>query len=246
MGPLIDLHDIEFKSTIPCPEGNHLEALSSNAEEYGLAPDQLKPLGKGDEEILAGYTELRRLQQEGKIRYVGLAGYPLPTLLRFAKIILDTTGRGVDVVQTYAHQTLANQILSEGYLEAFEQAQVGLVTNASPLAMGLLTRSGGPEWHPARNTPLFDTVKQAVEMCDNEGVKIEDVATDYGFQEVRGKSGRTPNVVGCKNLEEVHANLKSFRRAREGVNGRELGQKVVKLMQERGVLNWSWQSGVDK
>jgi D-arabinose 1-dehydrogenase len=248
----VDLHDIEFRSSVTCPAGNPLLALDpAHASAYGL--DKLEPLGEGDEEVLSAIAELRLLQAEGKIRYVGIAAYPLPILLRFALLILHTTGKPIDVVQTYAHQTLANHALSEGFLEAFAKAEVGLVTNASPLGMGLLTRTGGPEWHPARKTDLFEVTMEAVKMCKDAGVAIEDVATDFGFREIRlregsGGSGLVPVVVGCKNLEEVHANLRSFALANNKHGGaeakaaREMGEKVVHLMQERGVRNWSWAS----
>lgn len=239
-----DLHDVEFRSSLPCPAGKHLRALQpAHASEYGLAPDQLSPQGEGDLEILGAIEELRLLQAEGKVLHVGIAGYPLPTLLRFARLVLHTTGRPIDVVQTYAHQTLANHILSEGFLAAFEDAQVGTVTNAGPLAMGLLTKGGGPEWHPARKTDLFGVTREAVELCDKDGVAIEDVATDFGYKELRMRDGRkVPAVVGCKTLEEIHANLRSFKRANgeDGKREREVGERVVALMEERGVRNWSW------
>lgn len=126
-----------------------------------------------------------------------------------------------------------------------------MVTNASPLGMGLLTKSGGPEWHPARQTDLFEVTMDAVKMCEEEGVAVEDVATGFGYREIRlraGEGGVVPVVVGCKNLEEVHANLKSFARAKkgdqdaQGKKEREVGERIIGLMEERKVRNWSWSS----
>lgn len=87
-----DLHDVEFRSSLPCPAGKHLRALQpAHASEYGLAPDQLSPEGDGDLEILGAIEELRLLQAEGKVLHVGIAGYPLPTLLRFARLVLPVS-----------------------------------------------------------------------------------------------------------------------------------------------------------
>lgn len=109
--------------------------------------------------------------------------------------------------------------------------------------MGLLTRTGGPTWHSAHKTPLWNAVMEAVQLCEREGTSIEDVATDYGFRDIPG----VPCVVGCKNLEELHLNLKSYKRANGAESAgkgarQDVAEKVVKLFEVKGVRNWSWQN----
>jgi aryl-alcohol dehydrogenase-like predicted oxidoreductase len=128
-----------------------LEALTNpkEREQYHLDPPY-KPAGPGEQSILDTYAALRELQLAGKIRKIGIAGYPLPFLLRLALLIKEQTGRPIDIVQSYAHQTLLNSTLSAGYIAAFERAGVKQVVNAAPLSMGILTTQGGPDWHPIR------------------------------------------------------------------------------------------------
>lgn len=247
------MHDVEFVASSLVPPGNPLDHLPSILSAPPVS------LGEGDDQILRGVQALRDLQSTGVIKYVGIAAYPLPLLLRIALLVLHSTGRPLDVVQTYAHQTLANSALSEGYLDALVQhAKVGLVVSASPLGMGLLTKRGLPEWHPARTADggkIVDAVQRAVEVCEGKGRTVEDVACEFGYRKLtlpgagRG-SEAVPIVVGCKSVEEVHASLKCFVRANdESAEGqgrrdddRALQEQVQDTFEQLVVRNWSWQS----
>jgi D-arabinose 1-dehydrogenase len=131
-------------------------------------------------------------------------------------MILEQTGRPLDIIQTYSHANLQNNTLP-AFVPHFEGvAKVPIVMNASPLNMGLLTTAGGPEWHPA---PLGmkactrglagETPSRAQELgLDN--VKIEDVAVSFGMREFDVKDGTGENVtrslpvvVGVTSLEQV-------------------------------------------
>ena len=81
------------------------------------------------------YTELLRLRDEGKCRYVGMTGYPLETLQR---AVSETD---LDVVLSYAHFTLLNTRLTEELLPLCKRRGVGLI-NAAAVVLGLLTPSG--------------------------------------------------------------------------------------------------------
>lgn len=211
------------------------------AASYGLNPPY-SPRGRGDQSILDCLSVLRELQGEGKIREIGLAGYPLPVLLRLSLVALHTHGIPVDIVQSYAHQTIQNSSLEEGYLRALtDQAKVGQVMNAAPLAMGILTTSGGPEWHPARGTPIFGATRQAADKCREMGTTLEDVACDFGYRTVRQEDGRiVPVVIGCKNLEEVHMSLRSYKRANGQGARRDVEEQVIKIFDDAGVRHVSW------
>ncbi|KLP12501.1 L-fucose dehydrogenase [Fusarium fujikuroi] len=52
------------------------------------------------EEVLAAVTELRRLRDQGLIRYVGISGYPVDTLASLAEMILRETGEPLDAVMS--------------------------------------------------------------------------------------------------------------------------------------------------
>ena len=71
------LHDIEFVCTqvTPRQSGNHLAALAEEKLEYGLAAgDEGRIRGDGDQIVLDAFAELRKLKDEGKVKYVGITG----------------------------------------------------------------------------------------------------------------------------------------------------------------------------
>lgn len=133
------------------------------------------------DEVVAAVRELRRLRDEGLVRYVGICGYPVPVLCELAEKILRETGEPVDAVQSFSHFCVQNNTLgSDAILARFKDAGVNVVTNASMLSMGLLTTRGvddGPmaSWHPAPG-PLRKLCKSLVAFAGGAGEKMEDVA----------------------------------------------------------------------
>ncbi|KAH0430696.1 L-galactose dehydrogenase [Colletotrichum camelliae] len=133
------------------------------------------------DEVVAAVRELRRLRDEGLVRYVGICGYPVPVLCELAEKILRETGEPVDAVQSFSHFCVQNNTLgSDAILARFKNAGVNVVTNASMLSMGLLTTRGvddGPmaSWHPAPG-PLRKLCKSLVAFAEGAGEKMEDVA----------------------------------------------------------------------
>jgi D-arabinose 1-dehydrogenase len=70
------LHDVEFVCSpiFPKATGNHTEALQ-NGKAYGLnQEDERRVWGAGDEQILAGIMELRKMKEEGLVRTIGISG----------------------------------------------------------------------------------------------------------------------------------------------------------------------------
>ncbi|WVR07820.1 hypothetical protein IAU60_004863 [Kwoniella sp. DSM 27419] len=252
---VVYLHDLEYTLPPPSYQGNPLDSLSSVLS----APTEPT---KEESVLLEAISTLRSLQQQGKILHVGIAGYPLPVLLRISLLVLATTGKGLDVVQTYGHQTLQNDTLSSGYLDALTtQAKVNQVVSAAPLAMGILTTHGGPTWHPARSHPtLFDATRQAVQLCKDRGTTLEDVSLSYGYRPLYQKNGtRVPIVVGCTDLDQLHSTMQRWNQVNPHIpydqspaeykaqnpdeaddQRRKVEEEVRSLFQEKGVKGWSW------
>lgn len=87
---------------------------------------------------------LQKLKESGKIRFIGITGLPLGIF----SYVLDRVPIGtVDVILSYCHYGI-NDTTLEDLLPYLKSKGVGVIS-ASPLAMGLLTESGPPEWHPA-------------------------------------------------------------------------------------------------
>ena len=205
-------------------------------------------------QIIEGLQTLAALRSEGKVRKIGIAGYPLPVLLRLS-LLARASDITLDIVQTYAQQTILNPSLAGGYLAAFTDAGVREVTNAAPLAMGILTSSGGPEWHPARSERdgMYEACVQAAALCKARGTSLEEVALNFGYREVRLRSGEedvVPVVIGCKNIGEIKRTIKQWREVNvPGVRDAEAGKKaeevegeVIRLFEDKGVKGVSWSS----
>lgn len=119
---------------------------------------------------------LRRLRDQGKIRFIGITGYPLSIFTR----VLDQAE--VDTILTYCRFSLNDTSLL-GLLPYLEEKQVGVI-NASPLSMGLLTDRGPPAWHPAPE-PLRRACARAAAWCRERGENISRLALQFCLSEER-------------------------------------------------------------
>ncbi|KDN53442.1 Aldo/keto reductase [Tilletiaria anomala UBC 951] len=178
------MHDVEFVCT---RVGKAHDAGMGAADVVGLGSDVLsaeeqealrtdmglaetfeaasKVHGEGDEKILGAVRELFKLKDEGKIKMAGISGYPLPVLLRLARMVATNPPfRPLDSILSYSNHTLHSDLLP-AYIMLFEcnpfrfpgaptEAAAGtewtppFIMNASPFSMGLLTEAGPPPWHP--------------------------------------------------------------------------------------------------
>lgn len=107
--------------------------------------------------------ELRKIQQQGKVRFVGISGYPM-NIFRY---VLDRTD--LDVVLSYNHYTLQNTMLAD-LVPYLQQRGVGIM-NAAPFSARLLTNATLPPWHKA--TPEVRRIcRAAADHCASRGVDI--------------------------------------------------------------------------
>lgn len=170
-----------------------------------------------EEEVFEAVGTLLELKEKGKIRYVGISGYPLPLLAQLAAKIRDKFGRPVDCIQSYCHFTIMNTTLYTKHLPEFIKAGVDCVFNASPLSMGLLRAGGVPvgklgSWHPAPNE-LCEIVKEASDWVESQGDNLASVALRYAIG--KGAQLDTLNhgitIIGGGNIEEIKANIDTAR-----------------------------------
>jgi D-arabinose 1-dehydrogenase len=178
-------------------------------------------------EVLEAVKELRRIRdEEGKIRYVGISGYPLDVLGSISEMILRETGEGLDAVQSYANFTLQNETLAgAGGIQRLRNAGVSVVPNASPLGMGLMRRQGVPvgglgDFHPAP-APLRAAVREASDFCDRHGEKLEVIAIRYALE--------TWIVVGglCGSKGDPASGVPWKQESNHDLGGTKLGVSVI-------------------
>ncbi len=151
----------------------------------------------GDREVVLGETipMMRRLQEQGKVRYIGISGFPLEYLREIAEVA------GVDAVLSYCHYDLLNTRLDEVLAPRARDGDFGLI-NASPLHMGVLTREGPPGWNPAPDR-VVRAAREAAEWCAARGADLPDLALRFSLRNTTVAS----TLVGMRSEAELRRNL---------------------------------------
>jgi L-galactose dehydrogenase len=164
---------------------DHLDLLQAHDVEFGNLPQLL-------EETLPA---LRKIQQAGKARYIGITGYPTKFLARIGALF------PVDTILSYCQYNLLTTKMDD-HLTPFAKANsIGLI-NASALHMGVLTEHGAPNWHPApREVHLAG--RRLAQRCAKYGKSVS--ATSIRF--CLDHSYVSSTLVGMATPAEVNANL---------------------------------------
>ncbi|KAI8972127.1 NADP-dependent oxidoreductase domain-containing protein [Pilobolus umbonatus] len=131
------------------------------------------------DQVKEALSALFELKSQGKIKYVGISGYPLSVLLKVVEYQFKI-GQPLDIVLSYCHYTLQNTMLAD-YARLFRQAGVKYIMNASPLSMGLLRDEGPFDWHPA-NEQIRSCAQQAAKVAQQQGLSLANLASRFSFQ----------------------------------------------------------------
>ena len=167
---------------------------------------------------------LRELKASGVVRHIGITGYRLDLLEQVA------CEQKVDTVMAYCTWTLQDRRLGD-VARRLNQAGIG-VLNASPLSMGLLTRGGAPQWHPAHQD-VQQVCREVSALCDREGVNISQVALQFALT-TAAEHGIATTVIGTASAENM---LDNVRWSDQPLNDELLAQ-IDALMAP--VLNIGW------
>lgn len=188
-----DRFDFSAKGMRECFEGSlrrlkcdHVDILLAHDIEYEKQPTRI-------------FTEtaevLHQLKKEGKCKAIGMSALPL-NLLR--EVVEQCE---LDVVISYCHYHLQDQTLLTDLLPLCEAKNVGLM-NASPLAMGLLTNQGPPDWHPASDA-LKTACQEAAKYCREFGQDISELGMRFCLSQPRIAT----TITGTARREELQRNL---------------------------------------
>lgn len=137
-----------------------------------------------------------KLKEQGKVRLVGVTGYPLDYICG----VIEASE--VDTVMSYCRYNLMDTALDYLLRPAAEKKGLGLI-NASPLHMGMLTEQGAPAWHPAL-TPVHEAARRAVDWCSSRDVDLADLALQFAFDYAPAAT----TLVGMSKTAHVERNLK--------------------------------------
>lgn len=188
---------------------------------------QLHDVEFGDKDVVVdeGIRALHDLQQAGKVRFVGVTGYPLPLL----REMVET--QTLDVTLSYCHYSLLNQQLDEMLVPAVQARGLGLI-NASVTHMGILTDQGPQGWHPAPRV-IKETAVRAATYCREQGVSLAQLAIQFALQ--------NPHVdvtlLGTRTRAELMGSL--------GLLTAPMDMAILATVQEmlQPVVNLNWESG---
>lgn len=167
---------------------------------------------------------LREVCEQGKARFVGITGLPL-------KIFREVMHHAeIDTALSYCRYTLLDISLRE-MIPYFQAENVGII-NAAPLAMGLLTERGAPDWHPA-SPEQRQACAAAACYCRERGVDISQLALQFAV----ANQIIATTVTGTADPDEVERNAACI----EEPLDMELVAEVQAILQP--VHNRTWPSG---
>jgi aryl-alcohol dehydrogenase-like predicted oxidoreductase len=170
-----------------------------------------------DDDALEAVGALLELVAQGKVRFVGVSGFSIPTLARVARKVQQRYGRPLDAVQNWAQMTLQNTRLAKDGLRQFRDAGVDCVFNGSPLAAGLLRSGGVPvgklgDFHPAP-AGLRAAAQQSAQWVATKGETLARVALRFSFAtmtEALGSDGIGGGTIfGAASIAELEENVRA-------------------------------------
>jgi len=134
---------------------------------------------------------LRRVQQQGKVRFIGFSGYP-QKIFRF---ICDQTD--VDCVLSYNQYTLQNTRFAEETIPYLKAKGVGIL-NAGPFSARLLTNAPLPAWLKEPEN-VKAAARKAAEHCAKKGIDLAKLALQFSCS----NPDITTTIAGSANPDNI-------------------------------------------
>ncbi|HTD67318.1 MAG TPA: aldo/keto reductase [Candidatus Limnocylindria bacterium] len=134
---------------------------------------------------------LRKIQQQGKVRFTGVSGYPM----KIFRFILDQTD--VDVALSYNQYTLQNTRFADEIVPMLKQRGVGAM-NAGPFSARLLTNAPLPKWLKEPEE-VKAAARRAAELCAQRGTDIAKLALQFSC----ANADIATTIAGSANPENI-------------------------------------------
>ncbi|KAL9404679.1 hypothetical protein POPTR_001G287100v4 [Populus trichocarpa] len=190
--------------------------------------------GSLDQIVNETIPALQKLREAGKIRFIGITGLPLSVFT----YVLDRVPPGtVDVILSYCRYSVNDSTLVD-LLPYLKSKGVGVIS-ASPLAMGLLTENGPPEWHPA-SAELKSACQAAAAFCKAKGKNISKLAMQYSL----ANKDISSVLVGMNSVRQVKENVYAATELATFGKDQETLSEVEAILSP--VKNQTWPSGIQE
>lgn len=134
---------------------------------------------------------LRKIQQQGKVRFIGFSGYPQ----KIFRCICDQTD--VDCVLSYNQYTLQNMRFADESVPYLQAKGVGIM-NAGPFSARLLTNAPLPQWLKEPES-VKAAAQKAAALCAAKGVDIAQLALQFSI----ANPDITTTVAGSANPDNI-------------------------------------------
>jgi L-galactose dehydrogenase len=180
--------------------------------------------GDLDQVVNETLPALRKLQAQGKARFVGVTGLPLKVF----RYVLERAA--LDTLLSYCHCCL-NDTSLDTLTPYLKERQTGVI-NASPLSMGLLSNRGAPDWHPAP-AEIKTACARAAAFCREQGQDISRLALQFSV----AHPDLATTLVGTASPGNIAKNVRWL----EEPMDRELLSQVMQMLEP--VHNQTWPSG---
>lgn len=134
---------------------------------------------------------LRKIQQQGKVRFIGISGYPM----KIFRFVLDQAD--LDVVLSYNQYTLQNTRFADELIPYLKAKGVG-VMNAGPFSARLLTNAPLPKWLKEPEN-VKAAARRAAEHCAQRGVDVAKLALQFSL----ANPDITTTIAGSANPDNI-------------------------------------------
>ncbi|MGH7956260.1 MAG: aldo/keto reductase, partial [Opitutaceae bacterium] len=134
---------------------------------------------------------LRKIQQTGKVRYIGISGYPMK-IFRFV-----LAQAPLDCVLSYNQYTLQNTRFADEVVPCLREKDVGAMT-AGPFSARLLTNAALPAWLKEPES-VKAAARRAAAHCASKGVDIAKLALQFSL----ANPGIATTVAGSANPQNI-------------------------------------------
>ena len=189
---------------------------------------QLHDIEFGDKALV--FDEAMRalidLKDAGKVRHIGVTGYPLPLLAEAVETF------PLDVVLSYCRYNLMDRSLQEHLVPVAQRRGTTLI-NGSILHMGLLSERGPQDWHPATERAQ-DVAARVRQHCRDAGVSLSTLAIQFAL----ANDDVSTTLLGSSRIATLDAALAA---AEQPIDDSLLAEVEAVIGPEN--LNLAWASG---